>query len=176
MQMFCMFALLFWHLSLINTCTRIPTCMRCPQDLHTPCNAHTRYRSHHVQQSQSHAKTRCQPCQPVLNRIMAHYPLGICPSSQEPDSVMSLSPLVSAIEPSESSKSSTSTVCAESPHAPILLCGFESVHEPGVWHGCGITLPPQGVQTEHGAECHRWPCVHSLPVCLLLPTDVLIGF
>ena len=108
MQMFCMFTLSFWHLSLINTCMRIPTCMRCPQDLHTPCNAHTRYRSHHVQQSQSRAKTRCQPCQPVLNRIMAHCPLGICPSSQEPDSVMSLSPLVSAIEPSESSKSSTS--------------------------------------------------------------------
>jgi hypothetical protein len=39
--------------------------------------------------------------------------------------------------------------------APIPLCGSASAYERGIWHGPGIAPPPQGVQTECGAERHR---------------------
>jgi hypothetical protein len=39
--------------------------------------------------------------------------------------------------------------------APIPLCASASAYEPGIWHGPDIAPPPQGVQTERGAERHR---------------------
>ena len=39
--------------------------------------------------------------------------------------------------------------------APVPFRRLTSTHKSGLWHGPGITPPPQGIQIECGAERHR---------------------
>jgi hypothetical protein len=123
-----------------------PACTIRPQDLHNPCNAHTRYRSHHVQRSQSRDKTRCRPCQPVTDSHHDHHGLssiGNLPQfAEEPDSVMSLSPLIGT-EPSESSESSNSTtVRAESPQPLFIPPRYSRTPSPSPRHRRSRAVSP----------------------------------